>query len=236
MNTDVSIITAFIYGLLSFFTPCILPMLPVYFGYLTGDAIDKVNQTQIKKKLMINAIGFVIGISLYNMLLGFGFGAVTSSLAKYSDWLRYIGGGVMILFGIYFIFDIKWMLFERERTIRDKSSKKKANKNLSPSFLKSFLLGITFSFGWTPCNGPILASILIIASFEQDYLRSGGLMLVYSAGFAIMFLLSALLVGVFVKKANRLYKYFGVFKKVAGVIMVAMGILLITNNLNWLTF
>lgn len=234
MSADVSIYAAFVAGLLSFFTPCILPLLPVYFGYLTGDAITNINNAKMKRKLMVNALGFVLGISLLNVFLGFGFRAVGGVLNQYADWMRYIGGSIMILFGLYFIIGIKWLFMERERkVIKSDSSTKEV---VSPSFFKSFLLGITFSFGWTPCNGPILASILIIASFERDYMRSGGLMLVYSLGFAILFLLSALLVGVFVEKANKLYKYFGVFKKVAGGVMILMGILLILDKMSWLSF
>jgi cytochrome c biogenesis protein CcdA len=226
MGVDLTYFVAFGYGLLAFFTPCILPLLPVYFGYLAGDAITNIEDKKMNKKLLINALGFVLGITLLNVLLGFGFTTLTTSMAKAGDIFRYIGGSIMILFGLYFILNIKWFFFERERKVQMKS--------YSPSFLKSFLLGITFSFGWTPCNGPIIASILMIASFQGDYLRSGSLMLVYSAGFAVVFLLSALLVGVFVKKVNVIYKYFGIIKKIAGLLMIAMGILLILNKLTWL--
>jgi cytochrome c-type biogenesis protein len=226
MGANLTYIIAFGYGLLSFFTPCILPLLPVYFGYLAGDAVTNFDKKKINRKLMINALGFVLGITLLNVLLGFGFRSLTTVISGYSNVFRYIGGGLMILFGLYFILGIRWLFVEKERKVQFKS--------YSPSFIKSFVLGITFSFGWTPCNGPIIASILMIASFEANYMRAGGLMLAYSAGFAIVFLLSALLVGVFVSKVNKVYKYFGVIKKISGVIMICMGVLLILNKLTWL--
>jgi len=227
MGTHITYYIAFGYGLLSFFTPCILPLLPVYFGYLAGDAVTSFENKKINKKLVINALGFVLGITLLNVLLGFGFRSLTTIISRYSDVFRYVGGGLMILFGLYFILGIRWLFVEKERKVQFKS--------YSPSFIKSFVLGITFSFGWTPCNGPIIGSILMIASFEANYMRAGTMMLVYSAGFAVMFLLSAVLVGVFVSKVNKVYKYFGVIKKISGIIMIGMGILLIFNKLVWLS-
>lgn len=212
---------ALLYGLLSFFSPCILPLLPVYFGYLAGEAITNIDNSKVKRKLMINAIGFVLGISLLNVLLGFGVKAITQTLISYGDILRIFGGILMILFGIYFVSGMKLIYFEKERKFK--------YKNYTPSFIKSFVLGIAFNFGWTPCNGPIIASILIISSFEQDYFRAGTLMLVYSIGFSVMFLISALLVGIFIKKAKKIYPYLDIIKRISGLIMVVMGILLITN-------
>lgn len=226
---DMNYLIAGLYGVLSFFSPCILPLLPVYFGYLTGDAIENIEDTKIKRKLLYNALGFSIGISLLNILLGFGARAIATPLMSYGNVLRILGGLLMLFFGIYFILDKKLMFFEREKKIQ--------YKKYSPSFLKSFILGITFSFGWTPCNGPIIASILIISSFEKNYFKAGTLMLVYSLGFTIMFMLSAFFIGLFLKKSKRLYPYLNIIKKFAGIIMIIMGILLFTDRLsllNWL--
>lgn len=218
---SVSYSIALVSGLLSFFSPCILPLLPLYFGYLAGEATININNTKIKRKLIINAVGFVLGISLLNVLLGFGARAFTQVLMNYKDILRIIGGVLMILFGLYFISGMKLLYFEKERKVH--------YKNYTPSFLKSFILGIAFNFGWTPCNGPIIASILIVSSFEQDYLRAGTLMLVYSLGFSVMFLLSAILVGLFIERVKKIYKYLNIIKRISGTIMIIMGILLITN-------
>lgn len=227
---DSKYLLAFWSGLISFFLPCILPLLPVYFGYLAGEAVTNLEDPKIKKRLLMNAFGFVLGITFLNIIFGFGVKALSNALYHFSDALRITGGIMMIFFGIYFIFGLKWLFLERERKIR--------LKTYTPHFLKSFLLGVTFSFGWTPCTGPILTSISFMASFEENYFRAGTLMLTYSLGFAVMFLLSAALVGVFIKKVNKLFRFLGIIKQIAGVLMLIMGILLIMNQTslinNWL--
>jgi cytochrome c-type biogenesis protein len=226
MGDNVTYFLAFINGVISFFTPCILPLLPVYFGFLAGEAITNVDNDKIKRTLMMNATGFVLGITFLNVLLGFGVTAISEPLTAYSNVLRMAGGALMILFGIYFISGIQLMFFERTRKVN--------YKNYTPGFFKSFLLGVTFSFGWSPCNGPIIGSILIIASLEHDYLRAGTLMLMYSLGFAILFLLSAFLIGNFMSKVKSFSKYYRVIKIVSGSILVIMRILLIFNKLSFL--
>lgn len=225
--SDVSYLMAFTGGILSFFTPCILPLLPVYFGYLAGEAMNSLEDKKVHKKLISNAIAFVIGITILNLLLGFGAKAASDFLIKYGQSIRIGGGILLVLFGIYFIFGLRLGIIEKERKVQYKS--------YSPSFIKSLLLGITFSFGWTPCNGPIIASILFMASFKEDYWGAGSLMLVYSAGFAIMFILSAVLVSIFIKKVKAVYKYFKAIKIVAGLLMILMGYLMMTNQVSILT-
>lgn len=224
---EVSYIVAFTSGLLAFFTPCVLPLLPVYFGYLAGEAMTSLGSQKVHKRLLLNAFAFVLGITSLNIMLGFGAKAASDLLIRYSDGLRIFGGLLLILFGIYFIFGLSMNFMEREHRVQ--------YKNYTPSFIKSFLLGITFSFGWTPCNGPIIATILMMASFQQNYVGAGTLMLVYSFGFGIMFLLSALLVGVFVDKVKVIYKYFKHIKIGAGVIMILMGLLLLMDKMYWLS-
>lgn len=219
---DAKYLLAFWSGLISFFLPCILPLLPVYFGYLAGEAITNQNDKKIKKRLMINAFGFVLGITFLNILLGFGVKALSNVLIAYSDFLRILGGALMILFGLYFVLGFKWLFIERERKV--------TYQTYTPHFLKSFLLGMTFSFGWTPCTGPILTSISFMASFEKNYFKAGTLMLTYSLGFGIMFMLSAFLVGTFIGKVNKMYRFLNLIKQLAGVLMIIMGILLLANK------
>lgn len=225
---DISYFVAFTSGVLSFFTPCILPLLPVYFGYLAGEAMTSLEDKKVHKRLVVNATAFVLGITVLNLLLGFGAKAASNFLIRYADQLRISGGILLVLFGIYFIFGLRLSFIEKERKI--------TYKKYSPSFLKSFLLGLTFSFGWTPCNGPIIASILFMASFKSNYLEAGSLMLAYSLGFSVLFILSAVLVGLFINKIKAVYKYFKYIKWVAGLLMIFMGYLMIINQvsiLNW---
>jgi len=222
---DITYTIAFVYGLMAFFTPCILPMLPLYFGYLAGDAVTNIKSSRVRYRLMFNALAFAMGVSLLNILMGFGAGAITGLLLEFNDIIRISGGVLMILFGLYFLFDFKLGFLEKERKIK--------YGNYSPGFFKSLVLGIVFSFGWTPCNGPIIVSILMIASIEGDFLRSGSLMMVYSAGFATVFLLSAFLAGFFVEKIKGVYPYLNIIKKISGIIIISMGVLMITN---WISF
>jgi cytochrome c biogenesis protein CcdA len=201
-------------------------LLPVYFGYLAGEAMNNFEEKRIHLKLMMNAFAFVLGLTLLNMLLGFGAKAASDLLLKYTEHIRIAGGIMLLLFGLYFIFGLNMRFMEREHRVH--------YKRYTPSFLKSFILGITFSFGWTPCSGPILATILMMASFQKDYMGAGTLMIAYSMGFAIMFLLSALLVSFFVTKVRSVYKYFKQIKIGAGVIMIGMGILMLADKMHWL--
>lgn len=227
---EVSYFVALTAGLLSFFTPCILPLLPMYFGYLTGEVATSGDRAShvVRRTLLINAFAFVLGLTLLNILLGFGAKAASSVLFRYTEQLRVVGGILMMLFGVYFIFGLKVGFLERERKIQ--------YKGYTPGFFKSLILGITFSFGWTPCNGPIVATIFMMASFQQDYMAAGTLMLVYSLGFGLMFLLSALMMGYFLEHVKGVYKHFGKIKIGAGLIMMAMGLLMLLDKMHWLNF
>ncbi len=223
-GNDLSIWVALGNGFISFFTPCVLPLLPIYFGYLAGTSIDDIqNDKSVRKTMIQNTIGFVLGLSFLNLSLGFGAKAINVFLLEYSDIIRRVGGVLIILFGLYFIGLFKFKFLNRERKIH--------YKNYTPSFLKSLLLGITFSFGWTPCNGPILGSILLLASFEQNYIRAGGLMLVYSLGFALPFITSAILLSLFTQFYKKIFKYFDTIKWIAGVLLIIMGVLLYLDKL-----
>lgn len=225
---DASYLVAFGSGITSFFLPCILPLLPVYFGYLAGEAMNNLDGQKIHRRLIINAFAFVMGLTTLNLLLGFGVKAASDLLMRYQDYLRIAGGLLILFFGIYFIFGFSIGFLEREHRIQYRS--------YAPTFLKSYLLGITFSFGWTPCAAPIIATILMMASFQKDYMGAGTLMIAYSLGFAVMFLLSAILVSMFVTRIRAVYKYFKYTKIGAGMIMVVMGILMLADKMHWLTF
>lgn len=227
MGNELTFWVAIFNGFLSFFTPCVLPLLPLYFSYLAGTTITDLEKNKnIRRIMIINSIAFVLGLSILNITLGFGAKVINNTLITYQDYIRKVGGILIIIFGLYFIGVFKIKLFNKE--------KKYQYKNYSPSFIKSLLLGITFSFGWTPCNGPIIGTILFLASFEKNYLKAGGMMLVYSIGFAIPFLISALLLGKFINNYKKIYKYFDKIKLVAGVLMIIMGIMLYTNTLSLL--
>lgn len=225
---NVSYLAAFGNGVITFFLPCILPMLPLYFSYLAGEALDGVSkQKNIRSRLIMNSIGFALGLSVLNILLGFGAKLLSSVLIEQKELIRILGGGFMMIFGLYFISGLNLSFFEKE--------KKVVYRNYAPNFLKSFILGFVFSLGWSACSGPIIASISLIASFQKDYFRAGTLMLTYSAGFSVMFILSAVLAGTFLPKMKIIHHHMGKIKKISGGIMVLMGILLIFDKINLLS-
>ncbi len=219
---QVGYLTAFTNGFLSFFLPCVLPMLPLYYSYLVGETLTAANHKRLKAKLMINSFAFSLGLTLMNVFLGFGVYALTSFLIEYRWVVRSVGGIIMIAFGVYFLFDRAFIPF-MEKDYRH------IYRLVKPTMIGSFLLGFTFSLGWSACNGPIIASITMIASFQRDYIRAGFLMLAYSAGFSVMFLVSALLFGLFAKRLTGMKKLMTRMKQIAGVILIVMGILLMTG-------
>jgi cytochrome c-type biogenesis protein len=224
---NISSYTAFINGVITFFSPCVLPLLPLYFSYLAGEAVTT-NQHQSKKiRLFVNTIGFILGISMLNLLIGFGAKLIADYLIQSKEVIRIFGGVFMIMFGLYFISGKTIALFEKE--------KKFVMTKYSPTFIKSTLLGFTFSLGWSACNGPIVASISLIASFQKDYLRAGGLMLVYSAGFAIPFLIAALLAGFFIEHFKMITQHVNKIKIVSGLVLIMMGLLMLFDKVQWLT-
>jgi len=220
--SNVTLSTAFINGLITFFSPCVLPLLPLYFSYLAGEALTIENSKKVRTKLLINSVGFVIGISTLNVLIGFGAKFVSDYLLMNKDTIRIIGGIMMILFGVYFASGFKIPFLEKDR--------KYVYTKYTPNFFKSLVLGFTFSLGWSACNGPIVSSIALIASFQKDFLRAGFLMMVYSLGFAVPFFASAIIAGSAAAKLKSLNKYLGVIKVISGLILAIMGILMLMNK------
>lgn len=219
---NVSISAAFTGGFLTFFSACVLPLLPLYFSYMAGEALSE-NDRESRIKLMVNSIGFVIGLSILNILIGFGARFLSDFLIRNKEFMRVAGGSLLLLFGIYFVSMKHIPFLERDRKVTYKS--------YSPSFLKSIVLGFTFSLGWSACNGPIVASIALIASFQQDYFRAGGLMLVYSLGFALPFLLAAFAAGKAYNKFKAINKHLGKIKIVSGIVLIIMGLMMLLDKM-----
>jgi len=221
--SNVTVYAAFINGLITFFSPCVLPLLPLYFSYLAGEALTIDNHKKVRTKLLVNSFGFVLGLSMLNLLIGFGAKFLSDYLLMNKDIIRITGGVIMILFGVYFASGFKIPFLEKDR--------KYVYTKYSPNFIKSLILGFTFSLGWSACNGPIVASITLIASFQKDFIRAGGLMLIYSLGFAVPFFISAILAGTMVSRMKSLNKYMGIIKAISGAILVIMGILMLMNKI-----
>lgn len=212
--------TVFIAGLLSFFAPCTFPLMPVYIGILTD------NEKGGKWRPYVKTLLFVGGLSTSFVILGFGAGA----LGKYinGQWFSIITGLIVVLLGLHQIGIFKIKALNSYKVLK----LKKESKN---DFISTYLLGFTFSFGWTPCVGPVLGAVLVLSADGGQAAYGAWLMTLYALGLAIPFLIIAALSSVVLDKLEKIDKYLPLIKRVGGVLIVIMGLLLMTENLTTVT-
>ena len=214
-------------GILSFFAPCILPIVPSYLIFLCGvsiDHFDELKTPKLRSLMFVHSIAFVLGFSLVFILLGISSSIVGDFLSSYQTYISMIGGILLIVMGLFALNFIKIPFLEQEKIIHLKK------KPLG--FFGSFIVGVVFSIGWTPCIGPALSSILIIASTEESVWQGAYLLSMYSLGFALPFILSALLFNQllrFIKRYGYVVKY---TMKIMGILLIVIGLLLATSNLH----
>ena len=213
LNTELFIGAVYVAGLLSFFSPCIFPLLPVYIGMLSTSG----------KKSIIKTLVFVIGLSTSFVLLGFGAGSIGSFLI--SKTFRIISGIIVIIFGIIQMEIVKIPFLERTKLVDIKGKE-------NDSIWGAFLLGFTFSLGWTPCVGPILASILFISSGGGNPYYGTLMMFIYVLGLATPFVILSLSSKYVLTKVSAIKKHLGIMKKIGGLLIIIMGILLLTDKLS----
>lgn len=216
----------FLEGMLSFLSPCVLPLLPVYISYLAGNGkeVDESgNIRYIRKKVFTNTILFVLGISFAFFILGMSFSAIGAFFQEYKQVFTNIAGVFIILMGLVQLGVLKFTFLEKEYKFKAKNNLKK----MTP--LLAFIFGFTFSFAWTPCIGPALASVLMLASSSESILQGNLLVLVYTIGFAIPFLLVGFFTTEllnFLKKHQKILKY---TIKISAIILILIGILTLTG-------
>lgn len=232
MESLVFSISVFLAGVLSFFSPCIFPLLPVYIGILL-DSDDKPKTIRILGKEiawygLVKTLCFISGISSVFFILGYGAGFLGAFI--YSSWFRYVMGGIIILLGIHQMELINIKPLQMQKNLAFKKNSKRND------FLSAFLLGITFSFGWTPCIGPILSSVLALAASGGNRAFQGAILtLIYTLGMALPFLILALASSFVMQYFNKIKPYMGLLKKIGGAIIILMGILLMLGQLNALS-
>lgn len=231
INSSVPAIVVFAQGILSFFSPCILPLVPLYFAYLSGGAKQEGDVWEYARgKAVVNTLFFVLGISATFFILGFGFTALGSFLSGHQLLFSRISGMIMVLFGLYQLgFLGKSRLLSSEKRMHVQTGK----WAMGP--LPAFILGFTFSFAWTPCVGPVLGSVLLMAGTAQAAGKSFLLIALYTVGFVIPFIalsfFATTVLNLF-KKHQNVVRY---TVKAGGVLMIAMGLMTFTGFLNSFT-
>jgi cytochrome c-type biogenesis protein len=227
------VIPSFIAGLLTFLAPCTLPLVPAYLTFISGSSIRGLSnkeQVRSKAKVFTNGLFFVLGFSVVFVLLGLFAGTLGCIFMEGKVWLSRIGGLFVILFGLMMleIISIPQLLSERKLNINPNTERR-------GTYSFSFLLGVVFGSGWTPCIGPILGSILILAGSSSTALGGALLLSVFSLGLAIPFLLIALGVSKAEKIIDRYSGKLGFITKIGGILLIILGIALFTGRMNFFT-
>lgn len=220
---NVSLLLAFSAGLLSFLSPCVLPLVPAYITYLTGSTVAELSSGKARLYTVYKSLGFVLGFSLVFIAMGASITSIGKLLVSNMNVFRKVGGALIVLFGIHItgIFKIKTLYYERRLVPFEK-----LRKNISAVFV-----GMAFAAGWTPCVGPILASILIYAG-SMETINMGILLLTaYSLGLAVPFILTAYAIGSFSEYFRKISKHLNTISAVSGVLLIIMGILIFTNKI-----
>ncbi len=227
-------IGAFFAGLLSFLSPCVLPLVPGYVSMISGVGVEELKsaQAQLMRRVMVNSVAFILGFSAVFISEGLAATELGAALGLYKHRLSIVAGVVIIIFGLHLtgIFKIKALYTDaRLHSVKGSST-----------VIGAFVIGFAFAFGWTPCLGPILTAILTLAS-EQDTVVKGGILLaVYSLGLAVPFLLTSLLMERFLKFYSRFRSYMHALEVFSGGVMIALGILLVLGRFtlisSWLSF
>ena len=219
----------FLEGILTFISPCILPMIPIYISYFMGE-----NEDTKENKALINSIGFVTGFSVIFIILGAAAGTFGAFIQRYMQIFNILAGILLIIFGLNYIGVFKITLLQR--SFKLKSSNKLNKLNL----ISSSLFGMIFAIGWTPCIGTFLGAALMIAANSQDTLKGIIMLLSYSIGLGIPFIISALLIENLKSVFKFIKKNYKIINTISGILLIVIGLMMMTGYLNvllsWLTF
>jgi cytochrome c-type biogenesis protein len=222
-------ITAFLGGLLSFLSPCVLPLIPSYVSFITGISFDDFktgDKAKIRRLTLINSFAFVFGFSTVFVLLGVSSSYIGRLFAVYYDHIRIIGGIIIIVFGLYVMGVIKLNFLASDKRVHLHSKPR--------GHFGSFIVGLTFGAGWTPCIGPILGSILLIASTTGSAMQGFKLLLVYSLGLAIPFMATSLAINSFLSHYSSIQKYMRLIMFLSGLLLIGFGVILLTDKVHLL--
>jgi len=223
---EISVLIAFSAGLLSFVSPCVLPLVPSYLTYITGVSFKELTDAKAKARLrwvtISHSLLFIIGFSMIFILMGASASYLGQLLVRHQSWIMKVGGVLIILLGIQFtgIINLPFLQMEKRFELRKKPL----------GYLGSFLVGIVFAAGWTPCIGPILSTILIYASASKSFATGILLLAIYSLGLGVPFFLSSLAFNSFLYAFERIKRYMRVITLVSGLFLIGIGILYLTDT------
>lgn len=224
---NVSFAVAFLAGLLSFLSPCVLPLVPSYLGFVTGMSLDEMSAARSRRAVLVPAALFTLGFSLVFLAMGASATLLGQLLLRYQDWIARIGGVLIILFGLHLLGILRIGALLRERRVQINS---RPIGNVG-----AVIAGIVFAAGWTPCIGPVLGTLLTYASARANLASGMFLLLWYSIGLAVPFLLAAWGTSAFLNTSRGIRRYIPVFEKVSGVILIVAGVLLMTGSFSALS-
>lgn len=228
---DISFSLAFLAGVLSFLSPCVLPLVPSYVSFITGisfeDLTGGADRKRIRYLTITNSLFFTLGFSAVFIALGASSSVIGRLMFEYQEWIRIIGGVIIIIFGLFVAGFLKIDFLTRD---------KKFHLGGKPAgYIGTFIVGMTFAAGWTPCIGPMLGAILVYAGSKGSAFYGFKLLAVYSLGLALPFFLSSLAINSFLCYSRRLQRYMRVIMIASGLLLIIFGIILLTNRMSELS-
>jgi cytochrome c-type biogenesis protein len=221
---DISLLIAFGAGLLSFLSPCVLPLVPIYLASLCGPEIFEPKVSRSRILLLLHSLSFVVGFSVVFAIMGASAGLVGFAIGAHLAIVRQIAGSLLIVFGLFMLVATKvsWLNFERRLA---------PSLGNATSYLRSFFIGAIFSLAWTPCVGPILGGVLALALGSETVWRGTYLLAIYSLGLGLPFLIIGVALDFITPLLKRIHRYSTATYIFGGVLLIVMGILILTNNL-----
>jgi len=226
---EISLAGALLAGLLSFLTPCVLPMVPFYLSYMGGLSMSELRgdgkiAPGAQRRLMLSSVFFAAGVTTVFMLLGMGATAIGQQFGQYLDTLKYVAAAILVVFGLHFLGVIRVPILYRE--VKMESSAKPS------SVLGAYVMGLAFGFGWTPCVGPALSLILFIAMDQDSLIKGGSLLFVYGAAMTFPFIIVSFFSGPFLSWVKRHRAMMGYVEKVMGGFLVLFALLIVTGQVS----
>jgi len=223
---NISLLVAFSAGLLSFLSPCVLPLVPVYLASLVGPDMFVSEVQKRRTFIFFHSLSFVIGFTAVFIIMGVGAGLAGFAIGSHLAVIRQIAGGLLIFFGLFMLGSLKipWLNYEKRLSL---------SRGTTTGYLRSLLIGATFSLAWTPCVGPILGGILALAWGSETAWHGAYLLAIYSLGLGIPFLVIGAAFGSVAPLLKRIYRYSTAIYIFGGALLIAVGILILTNKLVW---